>query len=74
MAGHSIVIALTCLVFITAKMGAAMHAGMTVFSVLLSVFMNCLELLVAYIQAYVFTMLSAVFSREIGRASCRERV
>ncbi len=61
MAGHSIVIALTCLVFITAKMGAAMHAGMTVFSVLLSVFMNCLELLVAYIQAYVFTMLSAVF-------------
>ncbi|HNY24056.1 MAG TPA: F0F1 ATP synthase subunit A, partial [Bacteroidales bacterium] len=26
-----------------------------------SVFMLCLELLVAYIQAYVFTMLSAVF-------------
>ena len=61
MTEHSIVIALTCLIFITAKMGAAMHAGMTVFSVLLSVFMNCLELLVAYIQAYVFTMLSAVF-------------
>jgi F-type H+-transporting ATPase subunit a len=25
------------------------------------VFMDCLELLVAFIQAYVFTMLSAVF-------------
>ena len=30
-------------------------------SVLLSIFMNCLELLVAFLQAYVFTMLSAVF-------------
>jgi F-type H+-transporting ATPase subunit a len=61
MAGHSAVLSITCLVFITANMGAAMNAGMTVFSVILSVFMNCLELLVAYIQAYVFTMLSAVF-------------
>ncbi len=61
LAGHSVVIALTCLVFITVKMGMAMNAGMTVFSVILSVFMNALELLVAYIQAYVFTMLSAVF-------------
>ena len=30
-------------------------------SVLFSIFMNCLELLVAFLQAYVFTMLSAVF-------------
>ena len=34
---------------------------MTVVSVLFSIFMNCLELLVAFLQAYVFTMLSAVF-------------
>jgi len=61
MAGHTIILALTSLIFMTASMGAAMSTGMTVFSVLLSVFMNCLELLVAYIQAYVFTMLSAVF-------------
>lgn len=61
MAGHTIILALTSLIFITAKMGVATNAGMTMFSVFLSVFMNCLELLVAYIQAYVFTMLSAVF-------------
>jgi F-type H+-transporting ATPase subunit a len=61
MAGHSAVLSITCLIFITASMGTAMNVGMTVFSVILSVFMNCLELLVAYIQAYVFTMLSAVF-------------
>jgi F-type H+-transporting ATPase subunit a len=42
-------------------MGAAVNAGMTAFSLLLAIFMNCLELLVAYIQAYVFTILSAVF-------------
>jgi F-type H+-transporting ATPase subunit a len=60
-AGHTVILALTFLVFITAKMGVGINAGMTVFSVLLSVVMNCLELLVAYIQAYVFTLLSAVF-------------
>lgn len=61
MAGHTVLIALTCLVFITVNMGATMNGVMTVFSVLLSVFMLVLEVLVAYIQAYVFTMLSAVF-------------
>jgi F-type H+-transporting ATPase subunit a len=61
MAGHSAILSITCLIFITAKMGVAMNTGMTVFAVILSIFMNCLELLVAFIQAYVFTMLSAVF-------------
>ncbi|MDR2776333.1 MAG: F0F1 ATP synthase subunit A [Tannerella sp.] len=60
-AGHAVILALTCLVFITVKMGTAMNVGMTVFSVILSVFMSFMEILVAYIQAYVFTMLSAVF-------------
>lgn len=61
MAGHSVILILTCIVFVTAEMGAAVCGSMTVVSVLLSVFMNCLELLVAFLQAYVFTMLSAVF-------------
>lgn len=60
-AGHTMILALTFLVFLTAKMGAGINAGMTAFSVILSVFMTFLELLVAYIQAYVFTMLSSVF-------------
>ena len=60
-AGHAVILALICLIFITARMGAAANAGMTAFSILLSVFMSFLEILVAYIQAYVFTMLSAVF-------------
>jgi F-type H+-transporting ATPase subunit a len=61
MAGHSIALSLTCVIFITAKMGVGMNAGMSFFAILLSIFMGCLEVLIAYIQAYVFTLLSAVF-------------
>ena len=49
------------MIFITARMGPMIGAPMTVLSVFFMVFMNMLELLVAYIQAYVFTMLSSVF-------------
>lgn len=61
LAGHSIVLGLTALVFVTVSLGPAMNAGMTVVSVVFSVFIAFVELLVAYIQAYIFTMLSAVF-------------
>ena len=61
LAGHSIVLGLTCLVFVTVSLGQAMNTSMTVVSVIFTVFINLVELLVAYIQAYVFTMLSAVF-------------
>ncbi len=60
-AGHSIILALTSIVFVTASMGAAISTSMTIVSVLFSIFMNCVEVLVAFIQAYVFTMLSSVF-------------
>lgn len=61
MAGHSVILSLVCLVFITATMGQVLNGSMTVLSVFFGIFMNILELLVAYIQAYVFTMLSSVF-------------
>lgn len=61
LAGHSIVLGLTCLIFVTTKLGPVINTSMTVVSVLLTVFISFVELLVAYIQAYVFTMLSAVF-------------
>ena len=60
-AGHIIILALTSLVFLTVAMGPAINASMSAVSVLFSVFMMVLELLVAFIQAYVFTMLSAIF-------------
>lgn len=61
LAGHSIVLGLTALVFVTVKLGPAMNTSMTAVSVFFSVFIAFVELLVAYIQAYIFTMLSAVF-------------
>lgn len=54
-------LALTSLIFVTVGMGPAINGTMTVVSVLFCIFMNFVELLVAFIQAYVFTMLSAVF-------------
>lgn len=61
MAGHSIVLSLTCIIFVTMQIGPAIGGTMTGISVLITIFMDAVELLVAFIQAYVFTMLSAVF-------------
>lgn len=61
MAGHSVILALTSIIFVTVSMGPLVNGTMTAVSVLFSIFMTLLELLVAFIQAYVFTMLSAVF-------------
>ena len=49
------------LIFITVSRGPALNSSMTVLSVVFSVFMGFVELLVAYIQALIFTLLSAVF-------------
>lgn len=61
MGGHAIILSLTCIIFITCQLGAVIGAPLTIVSFIMMIFMNCLELLVAFIQAYVFTMLSAVF-------------
>lgn len=62
MGGHMIVIVLTLLIFIFAAMGGAALGGATmIVSVLFSVFMLLIDVLVSFIQAYVFTMLSTVF-------------
>lgn len=61
MGGHMIVITLTLLIFIFASFGAAVAGGAAVVSVLFSVFMLALDVLVSFIQAYVFTLLSALF-------------
>lgn len=60
-AGHSIVLGLTSVIFLTAKLGAATNGAMTLVAVLFGIFIGFLEILVAFIQAYIFTLLSAVF-------------
>ncbi len=61
MAGHAIILSFTAIIFIGWSLNAALGSGLTLLSFIMMLFMNCLEFLVAFIQAYVFTMLSAVF-------------
>ena len=61
LAGHFMILGVVAVIFLTAKMGVGLNAGLSVISVLFGIFMDILELLVAFIQAYVFTMLSSVF-------------
>lgn len=61
MAGHAIILSFTAIIFIGWQLNAFLGSGLTVLSFVMILFMNCLEFLVAFIQAYVFTMLSAVF-------------
>lgn len=62
MAGHMIITVFVSLIFIFANiMGPAAGAGVSVISVAFSVFMTLLDLLVSFIQAYVFTLLSALY-------------
>ena len=61
MAGHIMLLGVVAVVFLTAHLGAALNSGLTVIAVLFGVFLDVLELLVAFLQAYVFTMLSSVF-------------
>ena len=61
LAGHAKIISLVCIIFITFQMGVIAGTSLSVVSVAMTIFMDFLELLVAFIQAYVFTMLSAVF-------------
>lgn len=61
LAGHTVVLAFVSIIFITMSVNVYIGSGMTVVSVLFTVFMNVMELLVAFIQAFVFTMMSSVF-------------
>ena len=61
MGGHMIVITLTLLIFIFAVFGTAVAGATTVVSILFSLFMLALDVLVSFIQAYVFTTLSTIF-------------
>ncbi len=61
MAGHAIAISLVCIIFLVSAKSIGVFLGMSGVSVIMSVFMSTLEVLVCFIQAMVFTMLSAIF-------------
>lgn len=62
-AGHIIILSLVSLVFIFGNVGQNIVGGLTggLVATVFGLFMNFIELLVAAIQAFIFTVLSAVF-------------
>lgn len=67
-AGHMAILIFICLIFVFGNSGANTGAGIgaSIGSGLLTVFMMSIELLVAFIQAFVFTLLTASY---IGAAT-----
>ncbi|MDA3907124.1 MAG: F0F1 ATP synthase subunit A [Bacteroidales bacterium] len=60
-AGHIIVLGFISLIFIFGNMNPAVGYGVSVVSIAFAIFLTFLEFLVALIQAYVFTLLSALY-------------
>ncbi|MBN1339229.1 MAG: F0F1 ATP synthase subunit A [Bacteroidales bacterium] len=60
-AGHIIILGFVSLIFIFGNINAGLGYGVSVVSIAFMIFMGLLELLVAFIQAYVFTLLSALY-------------
>lgn len=60
-AGHIIALSFFSLIFVFGETSAGAGYGVAIGSWAFTVFMMCLELLVAFIQAYVFTFLSAMY-------------
>lgn len=60
-AGHIIALSFFSLIFIFGEMSQGAGYGVGIFSVAFTIFMSGLEVLVAFIQAYVFTLLSAMY-------------
>ena len=64
-AGHIIIICLISLIFIFGALSTGIGWGFSPLSVAFVIFIYFIELLVAFLQAYIFTNLTAVF---IGQA------
>ena len=60
-AGHMIILGFVSLIFVLGGVATAVGYVISPLSLLFMIFMNFIELLVAFIQAYVFTFFSALF-------------
>ncbi len=60
-AGHIIILGFFSLIFIFGNMNPSLGYAVSPLSVAFTVFMSLLELLVAFLQAFVFTLLSSIY-------------
>ena len=61
MAGHIVLLVFFCLIFIFGASSVLTGSIVAIPAIAFTIFINCLELLVGAIQAYVFTLLSAIY-------------
>jgi F-type H+-transporting ATPase subunit a len=61
LAGHMVIASLLLLIPLMASINFAFGVGMVPISLVLALFIMMLEILVAFIQAYIFTLLTSIF-------------
>jgi F-type H+-transporting ATPase subunit a len=61
MAGHIIILGFVGLIFIFGAMNPVLGFGTSILSIAFSLFVHGLELIVSFVQAFVFTLLTALY-------------
>jgi len=59
--GHIIIMGFVCLIYVFSEMSTGLAYGVSVVSISFNIFMTFIELLVAFLQAFIFTFLSSLY-------------
>ncbi|MBP1669294.1 MAG: synthase subunit [Bacteroidetes bacterium] len=59
--GHIIIMGFVCLIYVFSEMSAGLAYGVSIVSISFNIFMTFIELLVAFLQAFIFTFLSSLY-------------
>jgi F-type H+-transporting ATPase subunit a len=60
-AGHIIILGFVCLIFIFGEISTGIGYGVSPLTLIFGLFVDLLEIIVAFIQAFIFTMLSSIY-------------
>ncbi|MDR1739380.1 MAG: F0F1 ATP synthase subunit A, partial [Bacteroidales bacterium] len=60
-AGHIIILGFICLIFIFGEISIGIGYGVSPLTLIFGLFIDVLEILVAFVQAFIFTMLSSIY-------------
>lgn len=60
-AGHMVILSLTSLIFVLGSVSILMGYAISPLTIIFLIFLNFLKILVAFLQAYIFTLFSAFF-------------
>jgi F-type H+-transporting ATPase subunit a len=61
MAGHIIILGFVAIIFIFGNINPVLGFGTSILSIVFALFVYCLEIVVSFVQAFVFTLLTALY-------------